>query len=104
MVREAGIMFLKNGAVEEYKKRHDEIWPELVEEIKKYGGCNYSIFLNPETNQLFSYLEIEDESLWKSRDGSEITRKWWAHMADIMESNPDNSPIFIPIPEMFHLD
>lgn len=104
MVREAGIMFLKKGATEEYRKRHNEIWPELVEEIKKYGGGNYSIYLDAETNRLFSYLEIENDALWKSRSGSEITKKWWDHMADIMETNPDNSPIFIQLPEMFHLD
>ena len=60
MIREAGIMKLLEGTVEEYKKRHDEIWPDLVEEIKEHGAKNYSIYFNEETNELFSYLEIED--------------------------------------------
>ena len=104
MIREAGIMFLNEGAAEEYEKRHNAIWAELVDEIKKHGGRNYSIFLNKETNQLFSYLEIENEELWNSRAGSEITKKWWDYMADIMETNPDNSPKSRPINEDFHLD
>lgn len=104
MIREAGIMFLNEGAAEEYEKRHNAIWPELVDEIKKYGGGNYTIFLDKETNQLFSYLEIEDEELWNSRAGSEITKKWWDYMADIMRTNSDNSPVFVPIQEVFHLD
>ena len=104
MIREAGIMFLNEGAEEEYIKRHNAIWPELVDEIKKYGGSNYSIYLNRETNQLFSYLEIQDEDRWNSRARSEITKKWWKHMADIMETNPDKSPVFIPMPEVFHLE
>jgi len=106
MVRDAGIMKLKDGAAEEYERRHNEIWPELVESIKGYGARNYSIFLNKETNELFSYLEVEDAELWasRSRDIDEITKKWWDYMADLMEVNPDNSPIFISMREVFHLD
>ena len=104
MIRSAGIMKLYPGAAKEYEKRHDEIWPELVESIKSHGAKNYSIFLNKETNELFSYLEIEDEELWEKRAGSEITKKWWKYMEDLMETNLDSSPIFIPIDEVFHLD
>ena len=103
MVREAGIMKLLEGAAEEYEKRHNEIWPELVRDIKEHGAKNYSIFLNKQTNELFSYLEIEDEELWKKRAGSDITKKWWDYMADLMEVNNDKSPVFIPIREVFHL-
>ena len=104
MIREAGIMKLRPGMAEEYEKRHNEIWYELVQDIKEHGAKNYSIFLNKETNELFSYLEIENEELWQQRSGSEITKKWWDYMADLMEVNPDNSPVFIPIREVFHLD
>lgn len=104
MIREAGIMKLREGAAEEYEKRHNEIWPELVESIKNHGAKNYSIYFNKETNELFSYLEIEDPKVWEQRAGSEITKKWWDYMADLMEVNPDNSPVFIPMKEVFHLD
>lgn len=104
MKREAGIMKLYPGAREEYEKRHSEIWQELVDDIKSHGASNYSIFFNKETNELFSYLEISDEMLWKERAGSEITKKWWEYMSDLMETNQDNSPVYIPIEEVFHID
>lgn len=104
MIRDAGIMKLRDGAAAEYEKRHNEIWQELVDDIKSHGAKNYSIFLNKDTNELFSYLEIDDPVLWEKRAGSEITKKWWDYMADLMEVNPDNSPCFIPIREVFHLD
>lgn len=97
-------MKLYEGAVREYKKRHDKIWPELVADIKEHGAKNYSIYFDEATNQLFSYLEIEDEALWKQRAGAEITKRWWDYMADLMETNEDNSPVYIEIPEVFHLD
>lgn len=104
MKREAGIMKIYPGCAEEYEKRHNALWPEMIESIKSHGGKNYSIFLNRDTNELFSYLEIENEELWANRGGGEITQKWWDYMADIMETNPDNSPVFKPIDEVFHLD
>lgn len=104
MKREAGIMKLYKGMEEEYKKRHNEIWPELVAQIKSQGVSNYSIFLNEKTGELFSYLEVEDEVAWANRGADELTQKWWDYMADIMETNPDNSPVFIPIEEAFHMD
>ena len=102
MKREAGIMKIYPGCAEEYERRHNTLWPEMIESIKKRGGRNYSIFLNEETNELFSYLEIEDEELWANR-GDEIIQKWWDYMADIMETNDDNSPVFKPMVEVFHL-
>ena len=104
MYREAGIMKIYPGMEAEYEKRHNEIWPELVANIKAHGASNYSIFLNKATGELFSYLEAEDEAMWKKRGADELTKKWWDYMADIMETNPDNSPVFIPIDEVFHLD
>ena len=104
MVRSAGIMKVYKGKEDEYIKRHNEIWPELVKSMKEHGGSNYSIFLNRETGELFSYLEIESEEIWNKREGDALTRKWWDYMADLMETNPDNSPVFIPIEEAFHLD
>ena len=67
-------------------------------------GHNYSIFLHQETSQLFAYVEIDDESRWQRIAQTEICKKWWAHMRDIMPSNPDNSPISTDLKELFHLD
>ena len=89
---------------DEYKKRHSPIWAELETALKEGGANNYSIFLDPETSQLFGYIEIEDEKRWKSVASTEICQRWWKHMSDIMPSNPDNSPITKELKEVFHLD
>ena len=96
MKRYAFKMFLKAGCEKEYAKRHAAIWPELVKMIKDAGVCNYSIYWDKETNILFGYQDTSNVD--------EITQKWWDMMADIMEVNPDNSPVTIPIEEVFHLD
>ena len=97
-------MHLYPGMEAEYKKRHDALWPEMKEMIHEYGGKNYSIFLDPDTNVLFGYIEIENEELWAKGADTAINRKWWDFMADIMETNPDNSPVCRPINEVFHLE
>jgi L-rhamnose mutarotase len=104
MIRKAAIMKLYPGMEAEYQKRHAALWPELIEAIRRDGGKNYTIFHDPETNLLFEYIEIEDEAVWAARGGDETTQRWWDFMADIMETNPDNSPTSRPINEMFHLD
>lgn len=104
MIRKGAIMKLHAGMEEEYKKRHDALWQELIDAIHRDGGKNYTIFHDPETNLLFEYIEIEDEVVWSARGGDETTQRWWDYMADIMETNPDNSPKSRPINEMFHLD
>lgn len=104
MIRKGSIMKLFNGFEDEYKKRHDEIWPEMVEMLHKYGAKNYSIFLDSNTNNLFAYVEVEDEELWSKTAETEICKKWWAYMKDIMEANPDNSPVSTELKEVFHLD
>ena len=104
MVRKGSVMKLYHGKAEEYKRRHDALWQELIDAIRRDGGSNYTIFHDPETDLLFEYIEIEDEELWASRGGDEITQKWWDYMADIMETNEDNSPVCRKINEVFHLD
>ena len=104
MGRKWAIMKLFPGKEEEYKKRHDALWQELIDAIHRDGGKNYTIFHDPETNLLFEYIEIEDEQVWASRGGDEVTQKWWDYMADIMETNPDNSPVSIPLPELFYME
>jgi len=89
---------------EEYEKRHNEIWPELVEELRKHGGKNYSIFLDKETNTLFGYIEIENEELWEQVAYTEINQKWWKFMEPVMETNQDSSPVSTKLKEVFHMD
>ena len=104
MVRKGFKMFLNPGMAEEYEKRHNELWPEMKEMIHQYGGHNYSIFLDRETNVLYGYLEVEDEELWAKSADTPINRRWWDYMADIMETRADNSPgcvVFLPV---FHLN
>jgi len=97
-------MKLYDGMAGEYEKRHNALWPEMKEMIHEYGGKNYTIFLDEETNILFGYIEIESEELWDKSADTEICQKWWAYMADIMETNADNSPVSIPLSNVFHLD
>lgn len=104
MVRKAFKMFLYPGMAKEYERRHNALWPEMKEMIHAHGGRNYSIYLDKETNVLYGYLEVEDEGLWARSADTEINRKWWDYMADIMETNPDNSPVSVDLDLVFHLD
>lgn len=97
-------MKLFPGKEKEYERRHNLLWEEMKEMIHEYGGNNYSIFLDKETNILFGYIEIREETLWNKSTDTEICRKWWNYMADIMETNPDNSPVSIDLNMVFHLD
>ena len=103
MKRVAFTMKLHIGQLFEYKKRHDEIWPELVSLLKESGISNYSIFLNEEDNTLFGVLESSDETARENLPNSPIMKKWWAYMKDIMDSNPDNSPVSTPLKEVFFM-
>ena len=97
-------MKLFDGMSEEYEKRHKKIWPDMKNMIHEYGGSNYTIFLDKETNVLYGYIEIKDAERWNSLAETEICKKWWDYMADIMESNSDNSPVTTDLIEVFHLD
>lgn len=104
MIRKAFVMSVTAGQEAEYEKRHSPIWPELHKTLTDHGVHNYSIFLHPGTRQLFGYAEIEDEERWNAIAKTKICRKWWAHMKEIMPSNPDNSPKSLPLKEVFHID
>ena len=97
-------MKLYEGMAEEYERRHNLLWPEMKEMIHQYGGSNYSIFIDRDTNTLFAYIELEDEEKWDASADTAINRKWWDYMADIMETNPDNSPVSVDLDLVFHLD
>lgn len=104
MKRNAFKMQLKPGFEKEYKKRHDEIWPDLEQQLKRAGISNYSIFLDQETLTLYAVQELSDKNAADELPNTEIVKKWWEYMADIMETNPDNSPISRPLLEVFHFD
>lgn len=97
-------MKLKPGFEAEYKKRHDEIWPGLAAELTKAGVSDYSIFLDEETRTLFAVQKLDDDNTADDLPQTEIVRKWWAYMADIMDTNPDNSPVCKPLREVFRQD
>lgn len=103
MIRKASIMTVYQDQYEEYKKRHDELWPEMAEELRNHGAHNYSIFLKEETGQLFAYLEIEDEEKWNQMSETEVCKKWWVYMEPLMETNSDNSPVSTDLEEVFYL-
>ncbi len=104
MIRKAFVMSVNPDQHAEYERRHRPIWPELEQVLKKHGVHNYSIFLNAATNQLFGYVEIEDEARWSAIAKTPECRRWWAHMKDVMPSNPDNSPKSESLREVFHID
>ena len=104
MQRHAFKMKLKPGVVAEYKKRHDEIWPELAAELKAAGVSDYSIFLDEETLTLFAMQKLDDKNSAAALPNSPIVRKWWDYMSPLMETYPDNSPVAMPLKEVFHLD
>lgn len=104
MIRKAFVMSVNPDQHAEYERRHRPIWPELEAKLKEHGVHNYSIYLLKETNQLFAYAEIEDEARWNAIGSTDICKKWWAHMGDVMPSNPDNSPVSADLAEVFHID
>lgn len=102
MTRQAFKMKLKPGNEAEYKKRHGEIWPELSKALADAGVSDYSIFLDAETLTLFAVRKLADGHTAGHLPSDPVVRKWWDYMADIMEVNPDHSPVCVPLPEVFH--
>lgn len=104
MKRDAFKMYLKPGCETEYEKRHSEIWPELKQLLKESGVSDYSIFWDKETNILFAVQKTESGASSQDLGDNPVVQKWWAYMADIMETNPDSSPVSVPLEEVFHMD
>ena len=96
-------MRLKPGCEEEYKRRHDAIWPDLVTLLRNAGISDYSIHLDRETNILFAVLWRTSDHRMDDLPATEIMQRWWAHMADIMETQPDNEPVAVPLDTVFHM-
>lgn len=104
MIRKAFLMTLKPENQAEYMSRHNPIWPELHTVLKSHGVSNYSIFLEPKSDRLFAYVEIESEESWRALAETEACRRWWTYMKDLMITNGDDSPEADNLREVFHLD
>ncbi|MEY9631154.1 L-rhamnose mutarotase [Sinorhizobium fredii] len=96
-------MRLNPGMAEEYRARHDAIWPELVTLLKDAGISDYSIHLDEETNLLFGVLWRTENHTMADLPSHPVMQKWWAYMADIMETRVDNEPVAVPLKTVFHL-
>jgi L-rhamnose mutarotase len=103
MQRHAFKMHLNAGQEAEYIRRHDAIWPELLTLLRESGISNYSIHLDRETMTLFGYLEQRDDHGMADLPNNPVMRRWWAHMGDIMRTNPDGSPVAEPLSETFYM-
>jgi L-rhamnose mutarotase len=104
MLRKAFKMSVSPNEHAEYVRRHNPIWPELQETLLGHGVKTYSIFLDETTGELFAYAEIESEERWKAIAETEVCRRWWARMRDLMPTNSDDSPVSQPLKEVFHID
>ena len=104
MKRLAFKMHLNQGQKEAYKKRHDEIWPELKRLLKDAGVSEYSIFIDEETNTLFAFQKVSGDGSSQDLGKTEIVKKWWAFMADVMKTNSDNSPVMSELEEVFYME
>ena len=96
-------MKLYAGQAEEYKHRHDELWPELKQLLKEATVSDYSIFLDEETNILFGTLKVKDLEKFNQIPNNSITKRWWLYMSDIMDTNADNSPVSMDLKDVFYL-
>ena len=96
-------MLLNPGMADEYRRRHNAIWPELVALLREAGVSDYSIHLDPETGALFGVLWRSDDHRMDDLPAHPVMQRWWAHMADIMATGPDNAPLAVPLIAMFHL-
>lgn len=103
MIRTSFVMTLRPGAHDEYRRRHDPIWPELAATLRDHGVASYSIFLDAGRNLLFAYVELESRERWNAIAQTPVCRRWWAYMRDLMETNPDDSPSTSDLVEVFHL-
>lgn len=104
MIRNAFRMKLKPGCVEEYKKRHDEIWPELAQAHTEAGIFDYSIYFDEDSLTLFAFQKLTEDNSADNLKNLEIVQEWWDYMADLMETHPNNMPTFKPLCEVFHMD
>jgi L-rhamnose mutarotase len=104
MVRKAFRMSVNAGQEAEYERRHNPIWRELEDTLVRHGVRTYTIFLDPVTRDLFGYAEIDSEERWNAIAATEVCRRWWRHMKEVMPANPDDSPVSSELREVFHIE
>jgi len=104
MPRRAFRMSVNEGAEAEYERRHRPIWKELEDTLLAHGVRTYSIYLDPETRDLFGYAEYDTDEQWDAVASTEVCQRWWRHMRDMMPANPDASPVSRDLREVFHID
>jgi L-rhamnose mutarotase len=104
MIRRAFRMSVNPGQEAEYERRHRPIWLELEETLLAHGVSTYSIFMDPMTRDLFAYVEFENEERWNAVASTDVCRRWWTFMRDVMPSNPDDSPVATTLGEVFHIE
>jgi L-rhamnose mutarotase len=103
-IRKAFRMSVHAGQEAEYERRHNPIWRELEDTLVRHGVRSYSIFLDPVTRDLFGYAEIDSEERWQAIAATEVCRRWWRHMKEVMPANPDDSPVSSALREVFHIE
>jgi L-rhamnose mutarotase len=97
-------MSVRDRQAAEYERRHNPIWRELHDTLIGHGVRSYSIYLDPQTNDLFGYAEVESEAEWAAIASTDVCRRWWRFMREIMPANPDDSPISRELREVFHIE
>lgn len=104
-MRIASIMTVFPGCEAEYRRRHDELWPELAEHLSSVGITNYSIFLDPGSRQLFAVFDAPDTFDPEQVSRHPVMQRWWDYMADIMETQAgSNEPLQHPLTEVFRFN
>lgn len=103
MHRVAFKMQLHKGFEEEYERRHKQLWPELQQLLTDSGITEYSIFLEPDTLELFGVLRVREKIKLDELAFNPVMQKWWLYMKDIMSTHPDHSPVSVPLKEVFYL-
>jgi len=104
VIRKAFKMSVHADRHAEYARRHDPIWRELEDTLLAHGVTSYSIYLDPAASELFAYAEIESEERWAAVASTDVCRRWWRHMSELMPSNPDSSPVSAELREVFHIE
>jgi L-rhamnose mutarotase len=104
MIRKAFRMAVHADSASEYERRHQPIWPELEATLIEHGATTYSIFRDPATNDLFAYVELESEQRWAAVASTDVCRRWWQYMRDLMPVNADASPVAAELTEVFHIE
>ena len=104
MIRKGFRMSVHPGQQAEYERRHRPIWKELEDVLIAHGVHTYSIYLDEATNDLFGYVEIDDQARWDAVAATDVCRRWWGYMRDVMPANPDSSPVARELREVFHIE